>query len=454
MSDTPTEGTVDPAEILAEKQELEHKLEKYEGEKRAKRLNLRKILVGILVVITCLSIVVTTVDTWAHRTLLNTDAWVDTVAPLGTNPQVTAALATYVTDQIVTTLDLQQRAQDALTQAAPQAAFLAGPITNAIQGFVHDKLVEFFNSSTWETLWTEANRVAHEQAVNILRGRQGTVLTIENGQVTLNLLPVITAVLQRIEAVAQGLLGDRITLPQISGTEQVSQAIAALSSALHRPLPPDFGQIVVFQSDQLAKAQNAVKLFDRLTYALILLSLVLIAVTVALSVNRRRTVVQLAIGAIVGVLIARLIIKKVSNEVVASIASQNKGAVKAVLDDAFGSLRGFTRWLFAIALIVAIVAFLLGKREWLNAARSQAARAYGAGKDMAVSDRPFAQWIRSHADGLRMAGPIVVVVLLFFVGVSWVSVILLGALLVVYELGIRWLAPSGPLPEGPADAAG
>jgi hypothetical protein len=450
MSDT--EGSVDPAAILAEKQELEHKLEKYEGEKRAKRLNMRKIFVGILVVITSLAITVTTIDTWAHRTLLNTDAWVETVAPLGTNPQVTAALATYVTDQIVTRLDLQQRAADALSQAAPQAAFLAGPITNAIEGFVHDKMTEFFNSEAWATLWTEANRVAHEQAVNILRGRQGTVLTNENGQVTLNLIPVITAVLQKIEDVAQGLLGDRVTLPQISGTEQVSTAIAALSSALNKPLPPDFGQIVIFQSDSLAKAQNAVKMFDRLTYLLILLSLILIAVTIVLSVNRRRTAVQLAIGAIVGVLIARLIIRKISDNVVASISSSDRGAVKAVLDDAFGSLRGFTRWLFAIALIVAIVAFLMGKREWLAAARSKAAAAYGAGKEMAVSERPFALWIRGHADGLRIAGPIVAVALLFWVGVSWLSVILLGALLVLYELGIRWLAPDEPVPSEPPAA--
>ena len=93
MSDVPIDGTPDPAAVVAENQALQHKLEKYEGEKRVKRVKLRKILVGILVVLTCLSITVTTVDTWAHRTLLNTNEWVATVGPLGTDPQVTAALA-------------------------------------------------------------------------------------------------------------------------------------------------------------------------------------------------------------------------------------------------------------------------------------------------------------------------------------------------------------------------
>ena len=52
--------------------------------------------------------------------------------------------------------------------------------------------------------------------------------------------------------------------------------------------------------------------------------------------------------------------------------------------------------------------------------------------------------MRDHADVVRFAGPIVAVVLLFFVGLSWVSVIVLGALVVLYELGVRWLAEGGP----------
>ncbi len=128
---------------------------------------------------------------------------------------------------------------------------------------------------------------------------------------------------------------------------------------------------------------------------------------------------QLAIGTIVGVLIARLIIRKISEDVVASIASQNRGAVKAVLDDAFGSLRGFTRWLFAIALLVAIVAFLMGKREWLERCSGAGGARLRCGegrRHIRATVRPLDP--RSTRTVLQVAGPIVAIALLFIVGVT------------------------------------
>ena len=211
----------------------------------------------------------TTVDTWAHRTLLNTNEWVDTVAPLGTNPQVTAALANYVTTRSSPPRP-PARAQTALEQAAPQAAFLAAPITNAIQGFVHDKLLAFFNSPAWATFWTEANRFAHETVVNILRGRQGRASHRERAGHVEPPPGDHGRSCNRSSPAAQGLLGDRITLPQVTGTEQVSErdrgALVRARPAAPAGLRPDHDLPVEPTSP---RRRTRVELFDKLTYALI-----------------------------------------------------------------------------------------------------------------------------------------------------------------------------------------
>ena len=69
---------------------------------------------------------------------------------------------------------------------------------------------------------------------------------------------------------------------------------------------------------------------------------------------------------------------------------------------------------------------------------------------MRPPDRPYAHWIRAHADVLQVAGLIVAVALLFFVGVSWVALIVIGAVLVLYELWIRSLSPAVVTGEPPA----
>ena len=168
------EGAI-PTDVEAMRQEnerLKREIEKSAPERREKRLRLRRILVGILVVLTSLSLVVSTVGVWAHRTVFDTDTFVSTVGPVIEQPQVTARLANYLTDQIVVGLDLQQRATDVLTQIAPQAAFLAGPITNGIKGFVHDKILTFVRSDGFRTLWYGALRTAHDAAVKVLEGKR------------------------------------------------------------------------------------------------------------------------------------------------------------------------------------------------------------------------------------------------------------------------------------------
>ena len=66
-------------------------------------------------------------------------------------------------------------------------------------------------------------------------------------------------------------------------------------------------QIVLLDSDQLRKAQKAVDAFDKLAIVLPIVTVVLFAVAVALSGNRRRTILRTGLGvAIAGALMLTL----------------------------------------------------------------------------------------------------------------------------------------------------
>ena len=81
----------------------------------------RRVLVVILAVLSCVSILASTVGVWAHRTLLNTNSWVNAVAPLASNPDITDAVSKKLTDELMQLIDAPQLAESALPSmdAAP-----------------------------------------------------------------------------------------------------------------------------------------------------------------------------------------------------------------------------------------------------------------------------------------------------------------------------------------------
>ena len=54
--------------------------------------------------------------------------------------------------------------------ATPRLAFLAGPISNGVEGFVQDQLLKVFASDAFATAWEQANRFVHAQLIAALEG--------------------------------------------------------------------------------------------------------------------------------------------------------------------------------------------------------------------------------------------------------------------------------------------
>jgi hypothetical protein len=408
-------------------------------DRRARRSEIggaaRRISVGILVGLAALLIPITVTATWAHRTVLNTDAYISTVAPIAKDPAVTAALARIATNQIFVALDPQEKIADALP---PRAAFLAGPITNGVKGFIQDQANNVLNSEQFQQVWVTANRNAHAELMKVLHGDSKALVTT-NGQVVLSVVPLLNTILGNVQQTVSGITGKNITLPTLTGTELPSVACAKLSAVLNRPLPDTCGQIPLFTAAKLHQAQRAVRAFDRAVLLLLILTPLIAAAALALSRRRRRTLLQLVVGAMLVMVILRRAVMWMQKDLINTGRPENKDARRVIVQ---GLLHGFftaSVWVLAIAAAIVLVALLTGPYGWAvrlrGWVRSGALATVGLIRGAADHDATGA-WVRGHLDPLRIGGGLLALLLILVFDVTFIWLLVILVLLAAYEF---WL---------------
>ncbi|GEM_PF-702981 len=402
---------------------------------------LRNWLVGVLVVLTCFSLVVTGVAWWVHYSVFSTSGYINLVAPLGKDPAAIKALSDYVATQVVTATDLQTRTATALPA---NAQFLAGPITGAVNSFIADGTAKVLSTPQAYNLWIKINTLAHDQIVALLRG-QTTYTYVQGNDVKLNTLPLISQVLVWVAGKLPGALGTKFSPPVIAPGTPPAQAVQQVSAWIGRPLAADFGQITLLQNSALGPAKTAVRLFDTLVWVLLVVFIVLVALTIWLSRRRRRTLIELGIGAAIALILTRVIVKQASGVLVSKIQTGNgMSMVKNVVAAALGPLTTLTIWIVVSGVIVAIAAWFSGRRD-LQVAVVKAGRSVARRTDSAAAaDSPAMNWISDHAALLRIAGLVVGLLLLILVASSWWLIALLIVLLVLYEGALSLIARQWP----------
>ena len=415
----------------------------------------RRIVTALLVVLTSIVFTVAVVGAWAHRNVLNTDKWVETVGPIVEDPAVQEALGNWMTTELMGAIDPEAFFESVLPE---RGQALAAPLTSAVEGFVDDHVNDFLASDEFQRLWVEVNRRAHTRAVDVLEGDTGNLQT-ENGDVVLNLVPVLNGVLVQIGEASPEIFGRTVDLPTVTVDDIPEDAVAKIESALGRDLPDDFGQFTVFDAQRLEAAQDAVELFDRFVVAAAILAVVLIALTLGVSPYRRRTLLQLAVGIALGVVLLRRIGLRLEDEVVDLAKPENQEAVGVVVGAFVDSLLDATAWILAFAALVAVVALLTGPYRWARALRRRTvslAHALAAGVRSAVTRRPdeaTVAWVVAHREVLQLGGIVAGIVLLLVVDLSWLGLLLLALVIGGFELAVARIAtltPSDaePQPQG------
>jgi hypothetical protein len=288
----------------------------------------RSIAVWTLVALATLVLIVSSLVVWSKRQLLDTDQFTASSTQLLENDQVRAALSAKLVQLIGQEANFQQRIKSQLPPAAQGAVpVLAGIVrsgaTNAIDSFL--------STSAAQTLWQTAIRQAHMTLVDVLEGRNVRNISTSNGQIVLNVQPMISQVATRLG----------VTLP---------------ASAAQ-------GQIVLMSSNQLKNAQHAVKVLHALTIFLIVLVLVLYALAVWLAVGRRRVVLEAVGGSLIGSGLVLLIVRRlVGDWLVHSFVhiEANKAPVNAIWLIETDLLRDIALVLIVYGLYVLVAAFLGG----------------------------------------------------------------------------------------------
>lgn len=419
------------------------------GRRQHRITTFRQIVAAVLAFLAALGLTFSVIGLWAGNTALNTDRWVATVTPLSQDPAVRAAVATYSTEQIFTTLNVEQRVKDALP---PRAAFLASPLTGAVHGYVQDAVNKVVASPQFAQLWPQINRVAHQQAMDILNNNSAVVRN--SGQtVTLNLLPVVNQVLSRLEKQVPSLFGKTVNLPTLTNGQIPAGLRTKIETALGVSLPANFASIPIYQGNQLSVAQQTLVQVKRGLALLVIGTLLALGLAIWISTRRRRTSLQFGIWLIIDVVALTSVLRAVRTQLIDQVpAGVYRAGVDAGVQILFVTLRERGTQLLWLGILIALVAYLVGPgwaavtlRRWAVLAwqvLSQRARRYRA---VAVAEGP--DFARTHLDPLRIGGLVVAGVLLIFF-TSWVGLFWILVLVGLYELLVTVLAAASHGPTG------
>ena len=456
----PEHGSADDYDaVRAERDQLRARLEAVER-RGPQRHRFRTVAAGLLVGLALLAFLAAMPGLWASRNLLDTDRFVARAGPLVEEPAVQEALANRLTEQVMLLVDPAALFEQVLPE---RGDLLAVPLANAVQGFVRDRVEDVMASDAFARVWVGALRVAHTAALNVLRDESQAV-DASDGQVTLNLIPAIDAVLAQITSASPEILGRQVELPEVSVEDVPEAAVARIEQATGVDLGDDFGQFTIYDDGKLEAAQQALDTFGRVVGLLLPVAVLAAAGALAVSTRRRRTLLQLAAGAALAAVVVRRSIFSLDDEIVALPPTDaGRRAIADVVDAFLSPLTTFAAWTIGIAAVVAFVAWVTGPYRWAVAVRergSSLVRTAVTSTSAHAGDRATQEWIGAHRDPVLVAVAFLGVVALWLLDLSWVGVVVVLAIVAASVVAVHRIAgrsdagaggtapPTAPPPTG------
>lgn len=338
----------------------------------------RAVAAWVLIVVGCVLAPLAVAGVWMRTEVTDTDRYVETVAPLASDPTIQSAITNRVTSEVIAHLDvdgLVSQAIDALAaeglppRAADALRGLAGSLDFGVQSFVSDQVARIVDSDVFAQAWADANRVAHDELVLALSGDTNGAVTVHDGTVDVQLGGFI-------EAVKQRLVDAGFTL-----AERIPDA------------NPEF---TIIHSEKLDNAQTAFGLVERLGVVLPAVTLGLLAGGVLAARDRRRALARAGLGVAAAMVLLAAVLAIGRGWYLDRLpAGVSSAAAGEVFDTLVRFLRTGLRTVLAAGLVVAVGAYLAGPS-------STAVRARSAFRGL-LGRRAGNAWVYENRGPLRVA---------------------------------------------------
>jgi hypothetical protein len=385
--------------------------------------------VAILLVLATVLTPFTILAVFVKQQINDTGRYVQTVKPLASNPAIRAYVADEVSQQLFERVNIKKYVKDALPR---RADVLAGPLTSALQGFVRQAAERILETDQFQTLWVEANEVAHAQLVNVLTGKQtGEIAATENGAVTVDLSAVTKLVQQQLESTGIDLFSDV-------------------------PVANIGGKITIFESKDLYKARTGLRILNTVAFVLPFVVVACFLGAIYLSRNRRKGFVGSAIAFAIGAMILALalFIGRGAYLNAATGSDLPYDAAAAVYDTLLRFLHTSVRAVLFLSAIVVIAVFFAGPSRfavWFRFRVRQGANWLGHQSDMAEWEwlAPNA-FVVKHKRGLRVVVAVVAFLVLFRWSHPTPSIIVYIGLITLFVLALIEFYGREPLPDDAA----
>jgi hypothetical protein len=413
---------------------------------------MRRFVTGLLILVSAVCLFASSTSLWVRHNVINTGVFVSNVETIVDLPQVEARINQRVTETVMTTPQVTDAIDGVVAALPPRLQQFKPTVTTGVQSVVSAGVGRLLTNDPFRPLTRAAITSAHDQLV------AGQPVRFTLGQAK-NLVPA-------------------------SARDGLADQVLDL-------VPNNLGVTLVTPADA-PRLYNAVDLLKSVWWWVGLIAVAALAGALGISRRRRGTLRAWAGTTAVLGLVALIALRVARGQIVVQAKPANRDALGAIYDVLAGSLRSWTLWLIAVALVVLVLALVWGRlgivagiRRGAAAARAQVQRrrearqsaaetaagaaptedgaaAPAAGESwprrVAADTRAFVQglevdrraavlgaFVAAHFRTARWAGIVLAVVILLAWPSPTLSVLIwIGALVALYIGALDWLRSKAP----------